>query len=94
MWIKTDPKMGLAMYARDKNGEQRMGKKGAGVKHFALEDEAHQKFERAFYLTDSQWYGITSVYDAGNKGFGDLVYSYISELEKQGKLPVRYYGTG
>ena len=96
-----DPKMGLAMYARDKNGEPSgWVKEGAGVqhfaKHFALEDEAHQKLHRESVEDTLQilsGHGITSVYDAGNKGFGDLVYSYISELEKQGKLPVRYFGT-
>ena len=96
-----DPKMGLAMYARDKNGEPSgWVKEGAGVQHFAehfaLEDEAHLKLHRdsvASTLQILSGHGITSVYDAGNKGFGDLVYGYISELEKQGKLPVRYYGT-
>ena len=97
----ADPKMGLAMYARDKNGEPSgWVKEGAGVQHFAehfaLEDEAHLKLHRdsvASTLQILSGHGITSVYDAGNKGFGDLVYGYISELEKQGKLPVRYYGT-
>ena len=97
----ADPKMGLAMYARDKNGEPSgWVKEGAGVQHFAehfaLEDKAHQKLHRESVKNTLQilsGHGITSVYDAGNKGFGDLVYSYISELEKQGKLPVRYYGT-
>lgn len=97
----ADPKMGLAMYARDKNGEPSgWVKEGAGVQHFAehfaLEDKAHQKLHRESVEDTLQilsGHGITSVYDAGNKGFGDLVYGYISELEKQGKLPVRYYGT-
>ena len=96
-----DPKMHLAMYARDKNGEPSgWVKEGAGVQHFAehfaVEDEEHIKLHRESVANTLQilsGHGITAVYDAGNKGFGDLVYAYISELEKEGKLPVRYYGT-
>ena len=37
--------------------------------------------------------GITTLYDAGNFGFEDRVYSFMARLEKEGKLPVRYEGT-
>ena len=96
-----DPRPGLAMYARDENGEPSgWVKEGAGVqhfaKHFALKDEAHIKLHRESVAETIQVlsrYGVTSIFDAGNKGYGDLAYSVVSQLEKEGKLPLRYYGT-
>jgi predicted amidohydrolase YtcJ len=96
-----DPKPGLAMYARDENGEPSgWVKEGAGVqhfaKHFALKDEAHIQLHRESVAETIQVlsrYGVTSIFDAGNKGYGDLAYSVVSQLEKEGKLPLRYYGT-
>jgi predicted amidohydrolase YtcJ len=37
--------------------------------------------------------GVTTLYDAGNFGFEDVVYGFMAKLEKEGKLPVRYEGT-
>jgi hypothetical protein len=96
-----DPKPGLAMYARDENGEPSgWVKEGAGVQHFAkqfeLKDEARLKLHResvAEAIRVLSRHGMTSIFDAGNKGFGDLAYSVVSQLEKEGKLPLRYYGT-
>ncbi len=96
-----DPRPGLAMYARDENGEPSGWiKEGAGVqhfaKHFALTDEAHQEKHKesvAETLQVLSKHGITSLFDAGNKGYGDYVYGVVSQLEKEGRLPVRYYGT-
>ena len=96
-----DPRPGLAMYARDENGEPSgWVKEGAGVqhfaKHFALKDEAHIKLHKDSVEETIQVlsrYGMTSIFDAGNKGYGDLAYGVVSQLEKDGKLPLRYYGT-
>ena len=96
-----DPRPGLAMYARDEDGEPSGWlKEGAGVQHFAREfalvDEArrqHHKESVAETLQVLSKHGVTSLFDAGNKGFGDLVYGVVSELEEEGRLPVRYYGT-
>ncbi len=96
-----DPRPGLAMYARDENGEPSgWVKEGAGVQHFArqfeLKDEARLKLHRESVAETIQVlsrHGVTSIFDAGNKGFGDLAYSVVSQLEKDGKLPLRYYGT-
>ena len=96
-----DPRPGLAMYARDPDGEPSGWlKEGAGVQHFAKEfalvDDArrqHHKESVAETLQVLSRHGVTSLFDAGNKGFGDLVYGVVSELEEEGRLPVRYYGT-
>ena len=96
-----DPRPGLAMFARDENGEPSGWlKEGAGVQyfanHFALVSEErrqHHKESVAQTLEILSRHGVTSLFDAGNKGFGDLVYGVVSQLEDEGRLPVRYYGT-
>jgi len=96
-----DPRPGLAMYARDENGEPSgWVKEGAGVQHFAkqfaLTDESLIQLHRESVAETIQIlsrHGVTSIFDAGNKGFGDIAYSVVSQLEKEGKLPLRYYGT-
>jgi len=96
-----DPRPGLAMYARDEEGQPSGWlKEGAGVQHFAehfsLDDEArrqHHKESVAETLQVLSRHGVTSLFDAGNKGYGDLVYGVVSELDAEGRLPVRYYGT-
>ncbi|KZX58721.1 hypothetical protein A3709_17105 [Halioglobus sp. HI00S01] len=96
-----DPKPGLAMYARDDQGEPTgWVKEGAGVqhfaKHFAVTDATHlaqHKQTVAETLQILSKHGVTALFDAGNKGYGDHVYNVISELEKEGRLPLRYYGT-
>jgi len=96
-----DPRPGLATYARDEDGELTgWVKEGAGVQHFAnqfgLTDSEHKQAHQESVEETLQIlseYGITTLFDAGNKGYGDQVYSLISKLEKEGKLPVRYEGT-
>ena len=96
-----DPKPGLAMYARDGQGNPTgWVKEGAGVQHFAeqfaLVDSSQiqrHKDAVADILSVMSGHGLTAIFDAGNKGYGDHVYSVIASLEKQGRLPLRYYGT-
>jgi len=96
-----DPKPGVATYARDENGEPTgWVKEGAGWQHFVeqfgIKEGAHKKSHEESMLAGLQILseaGITTLYDAGNFGFEDLVYSFIAKLEKEGKLPVRYEGT-
>ncbi|MDG2036788.1 MAG: amidohydrolase family protein [Luminiphilus sp.] len=96
-----DPKPGLAMYARDELGNPTgWVKEGAGVQHFAkqfalVDPSQIQRHEEAVadILSVMSGHGLTAVFDAGNKGYGDHVYSVIASLEKQGRLPLRYYGT-
>ena len=94
----VDPLPGVATYKRDGNG-QLTGWVTDGAawqhlpKHFGIVDaESHEKSMTAFLQTLSE-NGVTTVYDGGNFGFEDQVYSFLSRLEKSGKLPVRYQGT-
>jgi predicted amidohydrolase YtcJ len=96
-----DPKPGVAMYARDKNGDPTgWVKEGAGVQHFAKEfaleeDEEIQRHKNSVEQTLQilSNHGVTALFDAGNKGYGDLTYALIAELEREGRLPIRYFGT-
>jgi predicted amidohydrolase YtcJ len=96
-----DPKPGVATYARDENGEPTgWVKEGAAWQHFSehfpIDEAGHKKshtknIEAALQLLSEL--GVTTLYDAGNFGFEDLVYEFVAGLEKDGKLPVRYEGT-
>jgi len=96
-----DPKSGVATYARDENGEPTgWVKEGAGWQHFVeqfgIKEGAHKNSHEENMLAGLQILseaGITTLYDAGNFGFEDLVYSFMAKLEKEGRLPVRYEGT-
>ena len=96
-----DPKVGVATYVRDDSGEPTgWVKEGAGWQHFAehfpIDETDHQSAHRENIVSALQLLselGVTTLYDAGNFGFEDLVYGFVSELEKAGKLPVRYEAT-
>jgi predicted amidohydrolase YtcJ len=89
------------MYARDKNGDPTgWVKEGAGVQHFstqfALSTPDHIKRHKdrvADILQHMSKHGLTAIFDAGNKGYGDHVYDVIATLEREGRLPLRYFGT-
>jgi predicted amidohydrolase YtcJ len=96
-----DPKTGVATYARDENGEPTgWVKEGAAWQHFAehfpIDDAEHIKSHQENIVAALQLLselGVTTLYDAGNFGFEDLVYGFLAGLEKEGKLPIRYEGT-
>jgi len=96
-----DPKPGVATYIRDANGELTgWVKEGAGWQHFAeqfpIGDGAHKISHEENMVAGLQLLseaGVTTLYDAGNFGFEDLVFGFMARLEKEGKLPVRYEGT-
>ena len=92
-----DPRPGVAVYARDEGGALTgWVKEGAAWQHFAdqfaVDEEPHQKSMVAFLNTLSE-YGVTTVYDGGNMGYEDHVYGFLSQLDKSGRLPLRYEGT-
>jgi len=97
----ADPKAGVATYARDENGEPTgWVKEGAAwqyfAQHFPIEDAGHKILHKENIVTGLKLLsesGVTTLYDAGNFGFEDLVYEFIAGLEKEGRLPVRYEGT-
>ena len=96
-----DPKPGVATYVRESNGEPTgWVKEGAGWQHFAeqfrINEGVHKKSHEESMVASLQILseaGITTLYDAGNFGYEDLVYSFMAKLEKEGELPVRYEGT-
>ena len=96
-----DPKPGVAMYARDKNGDPTgWVKEGAGVQHFAkefalVEDEEIQRHKNSVEQTLQilSNHGVTALFDAVMALSGDLTYALIAELEREGRLPIRYFGT-
>ena len=97
----ADPKPGVATYVRDETGELTgWVKEGAAWQHFAkqfpISEGAHRVSHEQNMLTGLQLLseaGVTTLYDAGNFGYEDLVFSFMAKLEKAGKLPVRYEGT-
>jgi predicted amidohydrolase YtcJ len=92
-----DPRPGVAVYARDEDG-QLTGwvKEGAGWQHFTKVFEVDPALHHAgvlAFLQELSAHGVTTVYDAGNMGFEDQVYGFLAELDKSGRLPLRYEGT-
>ena len=92
-----DPRPGVAVYARDEDGKLTgWVKEGAAWQHFAsqfdVDPASHQSSMLDFLKTLSE-HGVTTVYDAGNFGYEDQVYSFLAELDKNGRLPLRYEGT-
>jgi predicted amidohydrolase YtcJ len=92
-----DPRPGIAVYGRDEKGELTgWVKEGAGWQHFAdqfpVDPEPHKKSVKAFLDTLSE-HGVTTVYDGGAMGYEDHVYGFLAELDRSGKLPLRYEGT-
>ena len=96
-----DPKPGVAGFVRSANGEPTgWVKEGGGwqlfTEHFPIDDVEHRQSHQENMvaglkiLSES---GVTALYDAGNFGFEDLIYQFMSGLESEGRLPVRYEGT-
>jgi len=96
-----DPRPGLATYVKDDEGELTGWiKEGAGWQHlidqFGFTEGAHKQSHEENMIEALQILsedGITAIYDAGNFGFEDQVYSFLAKLDKEGRLPVRYEGT-
>lgn len=92
-----DPKFPVAMYKRDNSGRLTgWVKEGAAWVRvnevFEVDTEIHEASMRAM-LERLGEHGVTTLYDAGTKGFADRVYEFLSKLDKAGELPLRYEGT-
>jgi hypothetical protein len=91
-----DPLPGTSYYVRDENGEPNGWIKELyylyGENYFPVDSESREKGMTAFldYMSE---HGVTTLYDAGSDASNDRVYTFMSNLDKQDKLPVRYEGT-
>jgi predicted amidohydrolase YtcJ len=96
-----DPKPGVAAFSRAASGEPTgWVKEGGGwqffAEHFPIDDPEHIQSHEENMVAGLQLLsesGVTTLYDAGNFGFEDLVYGFMAGLEAKGQLPVRYEGT-
>lgn len=92
-----DPVPNVANYVRDENGELTGWIKEGAAWQFMGEqfppDIPYMREGIDTFLSILTEHGITTVYDGGNKDYDDLVYTYLAELERAGKLPLRYEGT-
>lgn len=59
---------------------------------FVVDQQVHEESIRDMLRVLSE-HGVTTVFDAGNKGFSDCVYSFLHTLDEAGELPLRYEGT-
>ena len=89
-----DPKFPIAMYKRDESGRLTgWVKEGAAWVRvnevFEVDTAVHEASMREMLDTLSG-FGVTTIFDAGTKGFADRVYAFLSKLDKAGELPVRY----
>jgi len=91
-----DPVPGFSYYGRGADGELTGYITESAATEFwngfeTLNDQPRAKL-LAFiqYLSRS---GVTALYDAGNFGFDRAVLDAIAAFEKEGKLPLRYFGT-
>ena len=91
-----DPVPGLSFFYRDADGNptgwakefavrQQMQALGLGGQFNA--DKLHG------FLTYLRSMGVTTLYDAGNSGMGGGIYEAVAELDREGRLPIRYEGS-
>ncbi|MBT8144400.1 MAG: amidohydrolase family protein, partial [Gammaproteobacteria bacterium] len=89
-----DPKFPVAMYKRDDDGRLTgWVKEGAAWVRvnevFEVDTRIHEASMREMLNTLSG-FGVTTLFDAGTKGFADQVYAFLSKLDEAGELPLRY----
>jgi predicted amidohydrolase YtcJ len=91
-----DPAPGLSQFVRDENGEPT-----GWVKEFAalpfigdllLQSRDEMAVRMLTFMEFLSGHGVTTVFDAGNLLYDDEVYSVVAELEREGRLPLRYRG--
>lgn len=88
---------GISYFVRDQHGEPT-----GWIKEFAmlpyignmlLPSKSELRTGMINYLSFLSNRGVTTLWDAGNFAWHDNVYEVVSELDKAGKLPLRYEGS-
>lgn len=93
-----DPAPGLAYYQRDEKGELTGWIKefsSAPIQERVLKTANTEVFKSNLrkFLNYLSGQGITALYDGGNLGLHDKVYTVLAEMDREGRLPVRYEGS-
>jgi predicted amidohydrolase YtcJ len=87
----------ISVFVRDRNGEPT-----GWIKEFAVlgklmpllippQDEFRARLTAHLRYLSS--HGVTTLFDGGNVGLEDTVYRELADLDRAGKLPVRYFGS-
>jgi predicted amidohydrolase YtcJ len=90
-----DPVPGLSRFERDANREPTGWAKEWAIEPFLERLGFHttvDKRELASFLGYLVSKGVTLLFDAGNGRNEEAVYSAVAELEREGRLPLRYEG--
>ena len=92
-----DPAPGLSYFERDEAGEPTGWAKEFALIPFVgdsfLPNRLEMKRRIAVFLDFLSSKGVTTLFDAGNLTFHREVYSILAELESEGRLPLRYFGS-
>ena len=92
-----DLSAGVSILARDGQGEPT-----GWVKEFVLMREMDEMLLRppeeigrrlSFFLEYLSAHGVTTLWDAGNFTLDDAIYKALSQLDREGRLPLRYEGS-
>ena len=91
-----DPVPGLSFFVRDASGEATGWVKENALRPFLGEVKAGasvQKSELEAFLRDLVAKGVVAVFDAGNGESDESVFPAVAELDRAGRLPLRYDGS-
>ena len=91
-----DPVPGLSFFYRDEDGNPT-----GWAKEFAVRQQMQalglggqfNADKLLGFLTYLRSMGVTTLYDAGNSGMGGGIYEAVAELDREGRLPIRYEGS-
>ena len=91
-----DPVPGLSFLYRDEDGNPT-----GWAKEFAVRQQMQalglggqlNADKLLGFLTYLRSMGVTTLYDAGNSGMGGGIYEAVAELDRDGRLPLRYEGS-
>jgi predicted amidohydrolase YtcJ len=91
-----DPAPGFSFYRKDASGEPsgyitESAASDFWSKFINIDEPVTQVI--LDYLQYLSRHGVTTVFDAGNFGKDEEVYTAISQLDREGRLPVRYHGS-